>query len=88
MKAITVNVLMNDGTEYREVTTILADQVAFSTIRQRHKWPTMEEDPLLFGSFIAYKAMQRTGRFEGSWDAFTEAVAAVDADDPTEVDPI
>lgn len=87
MQKITVNVLMADGTEHRAIPTILADQVAYSQTRQRHKWPTMEDDPLLFGAFLAYSAMKRLGLFEGSWDMFTESVAAVDADDIDEVDP-
>lgn len=84
MQQIKVNVLMVDGTEHKDVPTILADQVAFSTTRQRHKWPTMEEDPLLFGSFVAFCAMKRLGLFTGSWTEFTEQCAQVSVDEDDE----
>ncbi|WP_115685950.1 hypothetical protein [Corynebacterium senegalense] len=79
MQQITVNVLMVDGTEHRDVKIILADQVAFSTTRQRHKWPTMEDDPVLFGSFVAFSSLKRTGAFTGTWTEFTEQCAQVEA---------
>ncbi|MCT1804382.1 hypothetical protein M3B20_01355 [Corynebacterium sanguinis] len=77
MNQISLDVLMADGTEHKDVKAILADQVAYSMTRQRHKWPTMEEDPLLFGSFVAYKALTRLNLFTGSWDEFTQQCAQV-----------
>lgn len=91
MQKMTVDVVMVDGTEHKGVQVILADQVGYSTARQRHKWAPMEDDPLMAGAFMGYLAMKRQGLFTGSWDEFTLAVAAISADDDEEdttVDPI
>lgn len=86
IQKVTVQVLMVDGTLHT-VDTILADQIAFSTTRQKHSWPSATEDPILFGSFLAFSAMKRQGLFTGSWPEFCDAVAAIDAEDPSPVDP-
>lgn len=86
IQKITVAVLMADG-QVHNVDTILADQIAFSTTRQRHNWPSAQDDPILFGSFLAFSAMKRTGAFSGTWDDFLLQVAAVDVADAGEVDP-
>lgn len=86
IQKITVAVLMDDG-QVHNVDTILADQINFSTTRQRHKWPSAADDPILFGSFLAFSAMKRVGLFGGSWDEFTAQVAAVDLAGVDDVDP-
>lgn len=86
MQQMTVNVLMVDGTEHANVPVILADQVGFSSARQRHKWPTMQDDPVLAGGFMAFLAMKRLGLFTDSWDQFTASVASVSSDDDGEDD--
>lgn len=86
MKNFIISVLMVDGTQH-EVKAILADQVGFSLTRSRHNWPTMQDDPLLFTSFMAFMAMKRTKKFEGSWEDFLEQVEGVSADKVDEVDP-
>lgn len=88
MKQLTVDVLMADGTEHLGVPVILADQVGFSSTRQRHKWPTMEEDPLLFGSFVAYLALKRIGTFTGTWDEFITQCAQVSSDDHEDAETV
>jgi len=88
MQAMTVDVLMVDGTEHKDVQVILADQVGFSETRQRHKWPSMQDDPMLAGNFMAFLAMKREGLFEGNWKQFTEQTAMVLAEEAGEVNPI
>lgn len=80
MQTMNVDVYMVDGTVHKDVSVILADQVAFSTTRLRHKWPTLQEDPLLAGSFMAFMALKRLGEFTGSWEDFTNQVAQVSAE--------
>lgn len=87
MQGMTVDVLMVDGTEHKDVQIILADQVGFSQTRHRHKWPSMEQDQLLAVNFMAFLAMKRQGLFEGNWDAFTEQTALVFMEDGEEIDP-
>lgn len=88
MQKMTVDVLMTDGTEHLGIEVIVADQVGYSTVRQRHKWPTLQDDPVLAGSYMAYLAMKRLGLFEGTWEKFTNSVSVVSSDDTEEIVPL
>ncbi|MCQ4120404.1 hypothetical protein [Rhodococcus tibetensis] len=71
------DVEMVDGTVHRNVTAIVADQMAYSSTRRKHKWDGPQEDPLLFANFLAFSALRRNGLFDGGFDAFCNAAAAV-----------
>lgn len=88
MHKMIVDVEMTDGTIHKDVTLILADQVAYSTVRQRHKWPTLEEDMLLGANFMTYHALTRLVLFVGNWDQFCEQCVIVSSHDVEEVEPI
>ncbi|QFG13042.1 tail assembly chaperone [Gordonia phage Schiebs] len=87
MQHFIFNIDMTDGTEHRNVAATIADQVAFSTTRARHKWPTMQDDPLLFQNFLAFSALRRTGAFAGGWDDFAAQALAVELVEAADVDP-
>ena len=82
-----LDVEMVDGTVHEDVSTTLADQVLYSTTRNKHKWPTLQEDPTMFINFIAYAAMKRENRFTGTWDEFCNQCAGVGEAGADEVDP-
>ena len=87
MQHFVFNIDMVDGTEHRDVVATIADQVLFSTTRAKHKWPSFQDDPLLFQNFLAFAALRRTGAFAGGWDAFVAAALAVELLDQEDVDP-
>lgn len=86
MKKIHLKVHMVNGDSH-DVETILADQILYSTTRQKHKWPTMQEDPILFAAFLAFAAMQRQGQFTGNWDDFQQQVSMIDEDSMEDIEP-
>ena len=89
MKQITADVLMDDGTEYRDIRITMADKIAYSETRGRHNWPKVEEDPFRFMAFIAFAALRRTGKITGGFNAFIERVVDVDLpDEDDELDDV
>ena len=90
MQKIMLDVEMLDGTIHENIRTTLKDQIRFGDVRARHKWPSMEEDPIRFGAFLAYAAMTRLGLYDANkgFDEFVDEVAGVSADFGDEpVDP-
>lgn len=85
---IILDVEMLDGTQYLEVKTCLADQAAYAHTRRVHKWDSPAEDPLTFLNFLAYAALKREKKLEGSYDDFVNNCAAVgDSGEDEEVNP-
>ena len=89
MQKITLDVEMLDGTIHKDLRIVLADQIRFGDVRARHKWPSMEDDPIRFGAFLAYAAMCRLGLYDATkgFDEFVDEVASVAGDFGDEVDP-
>lgn len=89
MQKITVSVEMADGTVHENLRVVLKDQIRFGDVRAKHNWPSMEEDPMRFGAFLAYAAMTRLGLYppERGFDEWVDDVAWVDADMGAELDP-
>lgn len=82
LQKITADVEMLTGEVHQNIRIILADMIRYSDTSRRHKWGTMEEDPIRAGAFMAYAAMTRTGLWDPAkgFDEFTDAVAMVMAD--------
>lgn len=84
-------VLMEDGTEYPEVKANLADQVRYDRERIKRRWPPMQENQMTFAAFTAYAAMTRQRLYDGTFEDFLQATAAVDEheddDEAGDVDP-
>lgn len=90
MQKITVDVEMIDGTEHNDIRVILADMMRYSDVAQRHKWQSIEDDPIRGGAFIAYAAMTRLGMYDKTrgFDEFVNEVAMVSADFGDAVEPM
>lgn len=82
IQKIMLDVEMMDGTVHENIRPILADMIKYSDVSQRHKWRSMEDDPIRAGAFLAYAAMTRTGMYDANtgFDQFTNDVAMVYAD--------
>ena len=90
---LTINVRYTNGEEIA-VTPILSDQVAFERTARLRDWGTATESPLTFAAFLAWKALQRTGQTEYSFEDFLENVEALSQSggdmglNPTEATPV
>lgn len=73
---LTINVRYTNGEEI-EVAPILSDQVAFERTARLRDWGTATDSPLTFAAFLAWKALQRTGQTEYSFEEFLENVEAL-----------
>lgn len=73
---LTINVRYTSGEEVA-VTPILSDQVAFERTARLRDWGTTTDSPLTFAAFLAWKALQRTGQTEYSFEDFLENVEAL-----------
>lgn len=82
IQKIMLDVEMMNGDVHENIRPILADMIKYSDVSQRHKWRSMEEDPIRAGAFLAYAAMTRTGLYDANigFDQFTNDVAMVYAD--------
>ena len=89
MQKVLVDVEMMDGTVHEDIRGILADMIRYSDVAQRHKWRSLEDDPIRGGAFLAYAAMTRMGIYDSNkgFDEFTNDVAMVSADFGDAVDP-
>lgn len=74
-----------------EVTTANPDLVRWDMTRAKpqHKWPSMEEAPMLWATFVAWAAAKRLGLYDGTWDKWSleDAVSVEMRDDDEPVDP-
>lgn len=73
-----------------EVESTNPDRIKWDLAAAKYKWPSLQDAPFLGMSFIAWSALTRTGKYSGTWTAFSETdcveVEAVDDDDEG-VDP-
>jgi hypothetical protein len=85
-----------DGVEPVEFQTTNADLVLWDRTRAKHKWPTFQEAPFLWLTFLSWAAARRTGAIESGftyekWEAETLDVEALtdeaESVDPTQVAP-
>lgn len=88
--------VLRDGQERTEFQTTNADLVLWDRTRAKHKWPTFQEAPFLWLTFISWAAARRTGAIEPAftyekWEAETLDVEALtdgdDSPDPTQPEP-
>lgn len=89
VKRIVTRAEMNDGTIHEDVRPIIADQVAYSRARMKHKgFPPPTEDIMFYAAFQTWACLRRTERYAGSWDQFGDDCAAIEVVDVGEdVDP-
>lgn len=48
------------------------DMVRFDTTRHTHKWPGMEEAPILWATFVAWAACRRLDLTTAKWEDFRD----------------
>ena len=92
LQKILLDVEMTDGTVYEDIRASLADMIEYSDTRARHKWPSLEDDPIRGGAYLAYAAMKRLNMYDRNkgFDEFTQDCVMVSGDfgGDDEVNPI
>lgn len=78
-----------DGMVEHTVRALNVDLVAFDRERARMNWPGADVAPILWVTFIAWRAMTRLGHTQLSYPAFEEKALQVEVipDKVSEVDP-
>jgi hypothetical protein len=79
-----IRVTMADGREF-DVQTENPDMVLFDLERSKRKWPTFQEAPFLWISYLAYSKLKRSGADIGgdtfdAWLLKTSNVSNLNAD--------
>lgn len=64
MIAPRLRVLLDDDTEY-EIQTDNRDLIRFDLTRGRKQWPTMQDAPMLWASFLAWSCLAREQKIPG-----------------------
>jgi hypothetical protein len=59
-----VRVVMDDGAVFEEVQTRNTDMVQYDLDRPRRKWPSGQEAPMLWLTYLAWKALLRDKAIE------------------------
>ncbi len=83
-----VRVLFDDDAEH-EVQIVNVDMTSFDRERARHRdWPTAEDGPMFWASYLAWHALRRTGVFEHGYNQFEQHALQVEMiNTDEEVDP-
>lgn len=70
------------------VTTANPDLVRWDMTRGKHKWPPMDEAPMLWATFVAWAAAKRLDLYSGTWEEWSGKDAlSVEFEDGEDVDP-
>jgi hypothetical protein len=84
-----VKVIREGYDDLDEIQTTNADLVLWDRTRYRHKWPTLQDAPILWMTFIAWAAARRTGaiapdyKYE-TWEIDVLEVRVLDDDEEDE----
>ena len=72
-----------------EVRAVNMDMVAFDRERARMNWPGADVAPMLWATYVAWRAMTRLGHTQLRWPEFEEHALQVEVlqDKVSEVDP-
>lgn len=86
-----VKVIREDGAEAVEFQTTNADLVLWDRTRAKHKWPTFQEAPFLWLTFLSWAAARRTGAIPTDYGYERWEAEVIDVEAQTEesetVDP-
>lgn len=69
------------------------DMVRWDLTAAKHGWPAMDKAPMLWATFVAWRAAVRTGVYDGTWEKWSDTdavgvhVIGGDEDDQAGVDP-
>ena len=67
VNAQTATVHLPDGKSL-EVTVRNPDMVRWDMTAAKHKWPGMEDAPVLWSTFVTWRAAVREGQYAGTWE--------------------
>lgn len=75
-----------DAPEVLELQTLNPDLVAFDRTRVKHKWPTPQEAPFVFLTFVSWHAARREGLIPNdltyeAWEGTTLDVSSADEEE-------
>lgn len=81
--------VVREGHEDLEVQTTNQDLVLWDRTRPKHKWPTFEDAPFLWLTFLAWAAARRTGAIDTAvtyerWEAEVLGVTSVEDEEDDE----
>jgi hypothetical protein len=87
-----IRVIRDEGSEAVEFQTTNADMVLWDRTRAKHKWPTFQDAPFLWLTFLSWAAARRTGAIPTDfhyerWEAETLDVEALTDDDEADAIP-
>lgn len=54
-----------------DLTICNPDMVRWDMTAHKHKWPDMEAAPMLWATFVSWRAAVRTGLYEGTWEKWS-----------------
>lgn len=86
-----VLVTLANGTEL-DLEVANPDMVRWDMTSAKHGWPAMDKAPMLWATFVAWRAAVRTGVYSGSWedwsnrDALGVQILTADGREATEED--
>lgn len=64
------------------------DMVRWDMTAAKHKWPTMKDAPMLWATFVTWRAAVRTGAYDGTFEKWRDEDALdVDLEEPEAADP-
>jgi hypothetical protein len=71
-------VVMGDDTVH-EAQAINADLVAYDMTRSRHKWPDAQEAPMLWQTFVSWRALRRLHLIpdELTWETYRDTTQEI-----------
>lgn len=69
-KRLVLAVALTDGREYPELVVTNTAHVEWDLARARHRWPSSEDAPFLWMTYIAYQQLALDGDYEGKWAEF------------------
>jgi hypothetical protein len=81
-------VTMADG-KVLDLVVTNPDMVRWDMTAHKHKWPTMSDAPMLWATFVTWRAAVRTGVYAGKWEDWmdTDCVSVEMEVDTEDEDP-
>lgn len=84
VKAQRATITLADG-RVLEVTVANPDMVRWDQTAHRHGWPGMQDAPMLWATFVTWRAATRMGLYTDKWEKWSdEDCLQVDLDVPDE----
>lgn len=79
------SVELRDGAIHADVRVIFADKLDLQKTAKLRGWKDLESMPFTVSSFLAWRALVRTGQYTNNYDAFLGDLIDVQMDDEREL---